>query len=194
MSEDKPVRARTLRHLQGLLAPVAALGVAAGCHEDKPRRPSDDEDLADDRRARPSGTAYTTARVPPTRDPGYMVVDMLPEPAACVKALTKSTSASATFVDGPTPLILVRLTPPPPGLTKESLNGLYVGGAQGAVESSLTPQALELRVTPTDAAQSLSFSLASRCQDGSGQLGVNVDWSKLGRAPNQPLAVALTAF
>jgi hypothetical protein len=184
LSEESP-RARTVAHMRRLLG-VAAATAAIGCSKEDPLIVKTPDDVVKKKPEpppeppKPPPSASQSASI----DPGYMVVDMLPPPAACDGAST-SIKASAQW-DASASEIQLKLGTPtkpdvhvtyPSGPATSGASAPYVSGAT-IVSVSVVGGGATLRLKKSAGSTAIFVSFPLACKAGSEHLNVYLDVTK----------------
>lgn len=170
-------RARTVAHMQRLLATAAALGVTTGaaaleigCGKTT-KVPGEEGDGKDGKTTppKPTDTANTS---------GYAVVDPMPPPAHCagVAKLVRATAKFAKQANGDIHLE-VRF-PNPVGRDDFKYNGKAATSYGGAVVSSAQkPDAVTVIIKPDANATNATITVKGNCNAGPSSVMAQVTWT-----------------
>lgn len=175
------VRARTLAHMQRLLAATAVMPLACTKADTQPTQtvtiPSATASVAADStthgtlipETHPSATATATAPV----DVGYAVVDPMPAPARCM-GLAAASRATATFTaDATGPVLDVHVTlPSGSAWSGTSFSGQPSPWSGQLVSSSVSGATARARIRPTAGTTTLGVSFTVTCPAGPGTVSI----------------------
>jgi hypothetical protein len=181
LSAESP-RARTVAHMRRLLG-VAAATAAIGCSKEDPLIVKTPDDVVKKKPDPPPDPPKPAPSPSPSIDPGYMVVDMLPPPAACDGAST-SIKASAQW-DASASEIQLKLG----ASSKPDVHVTYAAGPgtpPGAptisggkiVSSSVAGGGANLRLKKDAGATAIFVTFPLACKAGSEHLNVYLDVTK----------------
>jgi hypothetical protein len=195
-------RARTMAHLQRLLATAAAGGTLLGCTREGTLGP-------DTRRESGAGipTAATSAKLdlpeagaPPTATTttppptGYAVVDPVPMPAAC-PGLASEVRAAAVWVSAPAGAVAVSL-----GLVPGSADAVIfeAGGVASIVNATLysragTGKTRTLVVQPSAGASAVLINVPSHCNGRPVNVSLALDVVSPG-SPGSPVPMSVSSY
>jgi hypothetical protein len=208
-SGDGGVRARTLVHMQRLLAAAAAGGTLAGCTREG--------SLQDDHHATTGGSAVPTAPsgahldlpdagnwtvVPPVPPPtstttstGYAVVDPVPPPAACPGLATEIHATARWKKSAGGSVVVEVVLPASTGLDTVA----YGGGGDvsvygGTLSSAPSPGSSQsFLVEPNPGVSSVSVSVSLKCNARPATLSLGLDVSG-GRVIGAPVPVTVSSY
>ena len=200
------VRARTVAHMQRLLATAAVLPLGCTKADTQPTQTvtipassgsaaggGDTNKVSLIPETHPSATATATATAPV--DVGYAVVDPMPAPARCM-GLAAASNATATFTsDASGPVLEVRLTLPTggawSGTTFASPGAPSVWGGQ-IISSSLgaggMSQIVRVRPSPGATSSVLGVTFSISCTAGAGSIAVTASFSSTTKGSKVALA------
>ncbi len=190
------VRARTMQHMQRMVATAGALGAVTGCTKSDTTTtqtvtvPSATSTTtatttATSPLASASATATSTATSVPTGPPdhGYAVVDPMPMPSRCASA-AQASKATATYVQQGKDLVL-KITLKMGG--GASWTGGPVSPYSGVAVKSVTSNAAKDSVDVFLPVASSGFSIPVTCSAGTASMGVSVT------TPSKPAKAGDTA-
>lgn len=168
-------RARTMAHLQRLVATAAALGITTGASAleiacgKSTKVPGDTE-----------GDGKGGPPVPPNKGntSGYAVVDPMPPPAHCA-GVAMLVRATAKFVKGDAGGLLLEVRfPNPVGRSDYKFLGTVAtsyGGKVVKVEG--TPDGVTVRLEPEPNVTSTTVTVKGNCNQGPSNVMANVSWT-----------------
>ncbi len=185
-----PARARTVAHMQQLLATATA---AVACTKPDTQTvtitPLPTVPASTDPNASPpppptpiaSATFNPPPSPPPPPDPsGYLVVDMLPAPARCLGVAASSKASGRFRRDGSNLVLDVTVTLPKTGAAQSTFTGV-AGAWPGQVVSSSfdgSKTIAHVRLSPgTSASTGAGVQLSITCAGGAGTLNVSASFA-----------------
>lgn len=180
LSEESP-RARTVAHMRRLLG-VAAATAAMSCSKEDPMIVKTPDDVVKKKPDPPPDPPKPAPSPSPSIDPGYMVVDMLPPPAACDGA-SSSIKASAQW-DASASEIELKLgasTKPDVHVTypaKAGSGGTPSISGGTIVSTSVAGGGASLRLKKSAGATAIFVTFPLACKAGSEHLNVYLDVTK----------------
>lgn len=184
-------RARTLAHMQRLVATAASMGVAtgvAGCGKETKRRDPDPvpQPVASETATVPP---VLTAEPPPTVNPipptGYAVVDPVPRPAHCPDVAAAMTSKATFGKNGALTLEVHGPARPDFRWVRDAKPVVY-GGSVKSFSFSNADAVVE--IAPTGGVQVASVSLRAFCSKGPITIAASISWSGEPKAGVEPSA------
>ena len=189
-------RARTVRHMQRLLAMAAATSAFACTKDGEPgirndettKKPKTDPTVTATATATATETPTASATIPdPTTGPGYGVVDPMPPPAKCSGAAA-SIKAVGTWKAGS---IEVRL--PKPTMPDTKFDRKAPPSASGGKITSTTwaGDDLVLQVVPDAGSTYVSIYTSVSCTAGPEHVAVELDLSKPTKTPGTAVPITL---
>ena len=167
-------RARTMAHMQRLVATAAALGVttAAGAFElgcgKTTKVPGDNE---------PDGKSGPPKPLDPGNTSGYAVVDPMPPPAHCA-GVAQLVRATAKFVKVGADIQLEVRFPNPVGRDDYKYSGKVATSYGGTVVSTAQkPDAVTVTIKPDATATNATITVKGNCNAGPSSVMANVTWT-----------------
>ncbi len=186
-----PARARTVAHMQQMLATATAVAAGASCARPDtqtvtitplPTVPISADPTAAPPPPQPTASATLGNQPPPAPPPpdpsGYLVVDMLPAPARCLGVAAASKASGKFHRDASGMVLDVTVTLPKSGAAKSTFNGSAPSAWPGQLVSSSfdptkTVASLRLRPGPASGGSaSAGVQLSIACGGGGGTLEV----------------------
>ena len=192
-------RARTVRHMQRLLAMAAATTALACTKDGEPgirkeseattkKKPTADPTVPT---ATASATETATATVPdPTTGPGYGVVDPMPPPAKCSGAAASIKAVGTWKSDKSGPYVEVKLPKPTmPDAKYDRKTAPYASGGKIGGTTFLGDD-LILRVVPDAGATTVSVYTSVTCTAGPEHVALEIDLTS-GKTPGSMVKIDL---
>jgi len=167
-------RARTMAHMQRLVATAAALGattglaaVDLGCGKTT-KVPGDNEPDGKGGTPKPPDTGNTS---------GYAVVDPMPPPAHCA-GVAQLVRATAKFVKAGTEVQLEVRFPNPVGRDDFKYSGTAATSYGGkVVTTAQKPDAVTVTIKPDATATNATITVKGNCNAGPSSVMANVTWT-----------------
>ncbi|MEO7096742.1 MAG: hypothetical protein ABI175_26020 [Polyangiales bacterium] len=197
-AEGSP-RARTVRHMQRLLAMAAATTALACTKEGEPgirkeneattkKKPTADPTATETATA--TATASTTAEPDPTVGPGYGVVDPMPPPAKCAGAAASIKAVGAWKTDKLGAYVELKLPKPTMPDTKYDRKAApYASGGKIGAPTYVGDD-LVLHVVPDAGSTTVWVYASVTCTAGPEHVSLQVDLSA-GTAPGSAVKISM---